>query len=158
MSMSWFVPSSSLSNVILNGAPAGASSFATLNFTSLATTVRPPGGGPPEPGAPDAPGDPPGAGDPPAVSLAADFGGNQPWVNTTPTRSRMPIAQNRRFGHVGAGSFPRWPVVSASTVWRYSLPASSSQPSRGMIVKTTPNSRIQPGNTSPRNRNPRPSA
>ena len=98
------MPASWLSNVILNGAPAGASIFATLNFTPLATTVIPPGGGPPDPGAPDAAGDPPGAGEPLAVSPLADFGGNQPWVNTTPTTSRRPIAQNSRFGHAGAGS------------------------------------------------------
>ena len=36
-------------------------------------------------------------------------------------------------------------------------PRRCSQPSSGTIVKTTPNSRIQPGKTSPRNRNPRPS-
>src|SRR6476660_7565409 len=105
MSMSWLVPASWFSNVILNGAPAGASSFATLNFTSLAITVRPPGGGPPDPGAPDAPGGPPAV--PP--SAVADFGGNQPWVKITATTSRMPIAQNRRFGQRGAGSFTRWP-------------------------------------------------
>src|SRR6476659_1373910 len=105
MSMSWFVPASWFSNVILNGAPAGASSFVTLNFTSLALTVSTPGGGPPDPGAPDAAGDPPGAGEPLAVSPLADFGGNQPWVNTTPTSNRRPIAQNSRLGHAGAGSF-----------------------------------------------------
>src|SRR5262245_61040730 len=101
MSTSCGVPSSWLSNVIVNRTSAGAWTVFWSNATLCATRVIPGSpGGPPEPGgAPDGAGEPPGS--PPAVSL----GGSQPWSSTIATTSVIAIAQSTVLGQAGAGRF-----------------------------------------------------
>src|SRR5262245_39374668 len=158
MSTSCGVPSSLLSNVILNGAPAGALTESVSNLTPWATIVIPPGG-PPEPGggSPEAGGPPDAPGDAPGSPPVAARGGNQPWSRTTATTTTIAMAQRSVLGQVGAGPFSVWPVRSASTTWPYSFLASISQPSPVRIVKAIPTHSSQPPNTSPANSNPRPS-
>src|SRR4051794_28903255 len=162
MSMSCGVPAVSLlSKWIVNGLSAGAFKVAVSNLRPSAVTWRPPPGPPepggPEPGAPE-PGAPDGPGEPPAAPPpAADRGGNQPALRATAATTRSANTVTSVFGQPGAGSFSRWPVVSARTTWRYSLRASLSQPRSATIRHSSPIARIGPGNTRPRNRTKRPS-
>ena len=72
-------------------------------------------------GAPDAPASPP----------FASRGGRIPVWSTIPPMKRTANVLISRVGVRGGGMFSRCPVWSASTVLRYSLTASTSQPEQG---------------------------
>src|SRR5687768_5584039 len=106
MSTSCGVPASWLSNVILNGASAGAVMLVLSNFTCTATSEISPGA---PGGGPDGAGD-----DPPSPAPLAERGGNQPRLSATDARTRTAMRDSITFGQPGAGSLARCPVRSAS--------------------------------------------
>ena len=83
--------------------------------------------------------------------LASPIGERRDLEHAPRRRSERPGRRRGRDGDCGSGMFSRWPVVSASTVSRYSLTASTSQPTSVAIRAMTPASSSQPPKTSPSN-------
>ena len=88
------------------------------------------------------------AGFPPAAGRA---GREHARLEDAAPRVRMSAPRGGATASRGAGPLSRWPVVSASTVRRYSWTASVSQPTRVAMRAMTPTASSQPPKTRPRN-------
>src|SRR4029079_6927075 len=131
------VPASSLTNAIVNGLPAGAVTLDSTNLIPWAWIVTSPvaGGGAPLPDGPPLPAGgalagAPGLADAPADPLAPaaePIAKPLDW-RTAAMRTMTVSTLSSAVGVRGAGPFSRCPVVSATTVRRYSWTAAVSQP------------------------------